>query len=243
MTRASIVAAWVSVFCMLAGTPLPSAAQSPPAEKVVIDNFEAYPERQPPAQWKYISRSEEVLPLRRVTSEDDRLYVVEEEGNQFVRAYTHGEALRATVRNGVDFSWNLERRPLLTWRWRAHRLPEGANEQRDATNDSGAAVYVTFGSDWLGRPISIKYTYSSTLPVGTVVDYGPLMVLVVDSGRGPGMGAWKTVTRNVVADYRQLFGDAPPERPVSITIWSDTDTTGGVAKADFDDFELLPPLR
>jgi Protein of unknown function (DUF3047). len=100
---------------------------------------------------------------------------------------------------------------------------------------------VTFGSDWLGRPKSIKYTYSSSLPVGTTVSFGPLKVIVVDSAREPRAGEWETVQRRIRDDYRQVFGGSPPDRPVSITLWSDSDTTGDEAVVDIDDLELLPP--
>ncbi|WP_262504726.1 DUF3047 domain-containing protein [Salinibacter ruber] len=55
------------------------------------------------------------------------------------------------------------------------------------------------------------------------------------------MGEWETVQRRIRDDYRQVFGEDPPDRPVSITLWSDSDTTGDEAKVDVDDIELLPP--
>lgn len=76
-------------------------------------------------------------------------------------------------------------------------------------------------------------------PRETVVDYGPLKVIVAASGR-EGFGRWVTVERDVVADYRRVFGKEPPARPLSITIWSDSDNTKDYAVVDFDDFELLP---
>jgi hypothetical protein len=54
------------------------------------------------------------------------------------------------------------------------------------------------------------------------------------------MGDWKTVRRNVVADYRRLFGEEPPQRPLLITLWSDSDDTGDRAEVDIDDLILLP---
>ena len=145
----------------------------------VVDDFESYEDGAPPSRWKFITSGKEVWPLTRVLDDREKFYVVEEEGNQFARAYTRGEALRVSLRNGEEFDWNLQRRPRLQWRWRAHQLPEGASEK--GKNDTGGALYVTFGTDWLGRPKSIKYSYSSSLPVGTVVDYGNLYVIVVDS--------------------------------------------------------------
>ena len=207
----------------------------------VVDDFESYEDGAPPSRWKFITSSKEVWPLTRVLSDREKFYVMEEEGNKFARAYTNGEALRVTQRNGYEFEWNLQTHPRLEWQWRALELPKGASEK--GQNDTGAALYVTFGTDWLGRPKSIKYSYSSSLPVGTVVSFGPLKVIVVDSAVEPRLGAWKTHQRNVVSDYRQVFGGSPPDEPVSITLWSDSDTTGDTARADFDDIVLRPSFR
>lgn len=208
---------------------------------VLVDDFESYSVGTFPEEWIFVTRDKEVKSYKEVEEPGETIEVREENGNQFVRFIIENEAVRYTRRNGEDFRWNLQRHPRLQWRWRALHLPEGASE-RDK-NDSGAALYVTFGSDWLGRPKSIKYTYSSTLPVGTVVEFGPLKVIVVDSGTEPGVGTWQTVQRNVINDYRQVFGGDPPDKPLSITLWSDSDTTHGLAKVDFDDIRLLPSHR
>jgi len=220
------------------------AVQSPEegrSDTIQVDRFESDAVGEPPRQWRYVSKDKEVMAPGEVLGANERFYVAQEAGNQFVRAFTNGEALRFTVRNDHEIDWNLQAHPRLAWRWRAHTLPERASEK--GQNDTGAAVYVTFGTDWLGRPKSIKYTYSSSLPVGTVVSFGPLKVIVVDSAREPRLGEWKTLRRNVVQDYRQVFGGSPPDRPVSITLWSDSDTTGDEAKVDFDDIRLLPSPR
>lgn len=231
----AVLIAWLLVLAgALLARPAPTAAQSTSPQS--IDDFESYAPGATPAQWKYITREEEARPASTKTGPDKRFSVVEEAGNRFVRAFTQGKALRFTQRNGSEFDWRLGRRPYLQWKWRANRLPQGASEK--GKNDTGGAVYVTFGSDWLGRPKSIKYTYSSSLPVGTVLDFGPLKVLVVASGRED-TGHWRTETRNVVQDYRNLFGDDPPGKPLSITLWSDSDSTGSTAEVDFDDIRLL----
>lgn len=218
-----------------------STNASKAADASVIDNFESYETGVFPEKWVYVSSSEEILPPEEVQEEGEEVVVRSENDNKFVRVTVRNEAIRYTQINGKHFDWSIKKHPRLRWRWRAHHLPEGASEK--GKNDTGAAVYVTFGSDWLGRPKSIKYTYSSSLPVGTTVSFGALKVIVVDSAREPRTGEWKTVQRRVADDYRQVFGESPPNRPVSITFWSDSDTTGDYAKVDFDDIALLPPYR
>lgn len=205
---------------------------------IVVDDFESYAVGTFPDEWVYVTRSREVKTHEEVESPGEEVVVREEEDNRFVRLMAVDDVVRYTKRNDADFDWTVQKRPVVRWRWRALELPEGASERGE--NDTGAALYVTFGTDWLGRPISINYTYSSALPVGTTVGFGSLQVVVVDSRPDSGVGTWQTVRRNVVRDYRRLFDEAPPARPAGITIWSDTDTTHGRARVDVDDIVLLP---
>lgn len=218
---------------LLAVTPAP-----PDTSEILIDDFRSYPAGEFPDEWVFVTEDKEIRTYEEVYDEGEEAFIAEEEGRKFFRFHTVNEAQRYSKRNGVDFDWNLRDHPRLQWEWRALQLPEGASER--GKNDTGAAVYVTFGTDWLGRPKSIKYTYSSSLPVGSVVSFGPLKVIVVDSATEPRLGEWKQVRRNVIADYRQAFGGDPPSRPVSITLWSDSDSVNGVAKVDFDNIKLLP---
>lgn len=233
----------IAVLVILVACVLPSTAQdegaSPVQGSIVVDDFQDDEPGTFPGGWVFVKSKEKVLSYEETKNPGETVVVKEEAGNHFLRLITKGQAIRYTKRNGVDFDWSLKEHPRLKWRWRALTLPEGASER--GKNDTGGAIYVTFGTDWLGRPKSIKYTYSSSLPIGTVVDFGSLYVIVVGSAQEPGLGEWKTVQRNIMNDYRQIFGDRPPNRPVSITIWSDSDTTGGEAKVDIDDIMFLPP--
>ncbi len=237
----------VGVLCGSVGVWAPtsiaqdSTAPAEGAGGIVVDDFEGKPSGEPPEGWVFVKSNKKILSYEEAREPGEEMVVRQENGNHFVRLRTENEAFRFSKRNGVDFEWDLTTHPRLSWRWRALHLPEGASER--GKNDTGGALYVTFGTDWLGRPKSIKYTYSSSLPVGTVVDFGNLYVIVVDSAREPRMGEWKRSTRNVREDYRQVFGGRPPDRPVSITLWSDSDTTGDRATVDIDDIALRPPYR
>jgi hypothetical protein len=213
----------------------------PPTQErsaIVVDDFESYAPGSFPDDWVYVTSDRDVLSPEEVRDPGESVAVLAENGNQFVRVIARDAVVRYTKRNSTDFDWDLGEHPILTWRWRALKLPEDASER--GKNDTGAALYVTFGTDWLGRPKSIKYTYSSSLNVGTVVDFGSLKVIVADSAPDSGTGSWQTVTRHVAEDYRNVFGEEPPTRPPGITFWSDSDTTHDVARVDFDAIRLLP---
>ena len=46
------------------------------------------------------------------------------------------------------------------------------------------------------------------------------------------------IQRNVVEDYRRVFGEDPPSKPLFLRLWSDSDNTDTVAEVDFDNVEL-----
>lgn len=87
----------------------------------------------------------------------------------------------------------------------------------------------------------IKYVWSSTLPVGTViprkkVQSGVILYdaryIVVASG-GKDLGKWMSFKRDVISDYKKHFGKAPSANPVMVAILTDSDKTGSSAVADY----------
>ena len=211
----------------------------PPAGgAVLLEDFQSYKAGGLPTRWEFVGSSRVVEPVSESLMRDDQYFVVRSEGGRkFLRSFTRGRAHRLILTNKKSYQWDLNEHPFLEWDWRAMELPKGAREDREEMNDTGGALYVIFSKDWLGRPRSIKYSYSSTLSVGSVAPYGRLMVLVVASSKD-GMGEWMTVKRNVVADYKSLFGGEPPAEPLSIMVWNDSNTTGTTATVDFDNIRL-----
>lgn len=173
--------------------------------------------------------------------------VLEEEGNSFLRYEgTRAKHINLPLVNHEDMI-NIHETPVLSWRARAHQLPEGANEDDNDRNDAVMSVYVVFD---FGRvlfrkvPKSIRYSWSTTRPEGAEYSklFGNQKIMIVESGIQR-VGEWVTFERNIVEDYRRMFGDMPPETPVAILILSDGDSTGSFVKADYDDFILKPENR
>ncbi len=225
------------MLCGLLSEPLHVVAQSraegAPAvpESQIFDDFEGYEAGSVPTRWQWMT-SKTRAPLTADLMTARRSFLVQEEdGNRFVRVTVDNSWHRIVFTNDPPTNWSLEEQPCLEWDWRAVHLPAGARE--DKANDTGAAVYVFFGRDWLGRPRSIKYSYSSALPVGTELSFGPLKLVVVSSGV-EGNDGWIRVRRNVAEDYRRLFDKRSVARPDLIALWSDSDTTKDRAVADFD---------
>jgi len=216
--------------------PSANAWQAP----ILLDDFESYGEGTLPVKWNAQLNSKLVPLTEEFFDDNEWFYIEKEEGRTFVRAFSRGESVHIAKENGDGYDWRLSQNPIISWDWRANVLPDGGREDKDHLNDSGAGVYVMFSLEGLliKRPQSIKYVYSSSLPEGTIVTYGKLKVIVASS-KLDGMGIWKTVTRDVVADYKKVFGEDPPDKPLFIRLWSDSDNTKSQSSADFDNIVLL----
>jgi len=167
--------------------------------------------------------------------------ITEEEGNKFLRFEgIRGKHLNFPLINKDDV--DIYETPVLTWKWRIRNTPDGANE--DDKNDVAASIYVVYD---MGRvalfkkvPKSIRYTWSSSLPEGTELSkFFNNQKIVVGTGEEQA-GEWITFERNIVEDYKRLFGDDPPAKPLAILILSDGDTTNSLSSADYDDIYLKP---
>jgi len=227
---------------LVAGVCTAEAFGQFPGQAKVLDDFESYRAGDLPLRWKYDRRAGLIPLTPDLMHPKEQFYVAEDNGNKVLRVYTEGEAVHIMMGNEADgFDWDLREYPGLEWDWRALSLPADAREDEERLNDSGVGLYVIFKLEGflIKRPKTIKYVYSSTLPVGSVVSYGKLKVLVVSSALD-GTGKWIHIERNVREDSRRLFGDDPPRRPLSIRLWSDSDNTGGIAEADFDNIRFLP---
>ncbi|MDR8391764.1 DUF3047 domain-containing protein [Aliifodinibius sp. S!AR15-10] len=224
-----------------------NGSEKQPNKVFLIDDFENDRVGRLPHKW--YNRDGERRPF--LYPEEERAsykyQVVEENGNK----YLHYDGTRA---KHINFpllyreDLNIYETPILRWRWRVHEIPEGGNEGDEDRNDTAASIYVVFD---MGRvalfkkvPKSIRYTWSSTLKEGTELSefFGNQKIVVMKSGT-EGLGRWHTFQRNIVEDYRRLFGDDPPEKPLAILLLSDGNSTGQRAVADYDDIALLPVMQ
>ncbi|MCW9707359.1 DUF3047 domain-containing protein [Fodinibius salsisoli] len=232
--------------------PLHARAQQPvhlDNNAVLLENFENDTKHNYPHKWydrdgnkKLVNHSESFL--------QDYLYKVKNRGrNNFLRF--EGKAAKhislPLVNEDKDNIYGIDiyETPILSWKVRAHKLPMNASEDDDDRNDSVASIYVAFD---MGRvalfkkvPKTIRYTWSSTLEKGTELSkfFGNQKIVVIESGPEK-KGEWMTFQRNIVEDYKRLFGDPPPKTPLAILILSDGDSTGSWVKADYDDIMLKP---
>lgn len=157
--------------------------------------------------------------------------IEESEGSRYLAADDRGES----VILGKQIEWSLEDYPYLEFRWRARSLPPGGDERYGDKNDSAAGLYVTYRKKMGMVPISAKFVWSTTLPVGTATrrsGVGRPFNVVVDSGEQH-LNQWRTHVVDLVEIYEKTFGGKPPKNAIGIGVLTDANSVGGLAAADY----------
>lgn len=222
------------------------------ADYLMLEDFQKYGGN-PFSDWQY----------RKEYSKAASVYsIIEENGRKFLRASTQRGSSMVQIGKQVNennllsknkISWDIYTYPNLNWEWRVRTIPSGGNENQDRKNDSAASIYVVFQkvrvpfAGWQYQPANwIKYVWSSTLPVGTVITrkfsrFGMSLYegkyIVVASGQKD-LGKWTAFKRNVLADYRTHFGGNPSFHPIVIGILTDSNSTKSNAEADYDNIKV-----
>jgi len=134
----------------------------------------------------------------------------------------------------------------VSWRWRVDQLQPHADIRTLATEDFGAVVFFIFGDPSLfNRDVpTIAYVWTAT-PVadGAVLASKRYASLKFVQLRGASsVGGWRTETRNVAADFRAIFGSAPP-RLRKIAVFNDNDDTHEPVSALFGPISCTGPCR
>jgi hypothetical protein len=149
--------------------------------------------------------------------------VVEDEGRRALHLRSQGD--HSTIARKVHV--NLAATPLLEWSWKLVQLPEGADLRRRESSDAAPHLFVI----WPRRPAIIRsrligYVWDPVLPVGTIQrsqKTGTVTFLIVRSAASQ-LGSWLTERRNVVEDYRAIYGEEP-DGPGAVALSIDTNDT------------------
>jgi len=154
--------------------------------------------------------------------------LVRDDGRTVVKAVSRGTA------SGLfkKVKLNPERFRYLRWSWKISGTVKNGDETTKAGDDYAARVYVVFPGRFFWQTRAINYIWANRLARGSALPNAftsHAMMLAVESGPERA-GQWLTEERDILADYRRLFGDEPREIG-TIAIMTDTDNTGGEATA------------
>jgi hypothetical protein len=175
-------------------------------------------------------------------SGNDNYYSIESDTYNISMIHANYKPPMKVVKLGYQFPDTCTGVKKIMWDWRIVTPPNGSNEHIKAKNDSGAAVYLIFGDKV--RTQIIKYVYSETLPVATVIKRDPLpplqrmFIIVKSSITDSRSGEWTHVNVDVESDFKRLYASKDCPQLKGIGIMSDGDETNSAVVADYRNFEL-----
>lgn len=172
----------------------------------------------------------------------------------------NGEAIIKAKSNSSISSVKIQMRaraqdfPILEWEWKIDSVLKKGDVTRKDGDDYAARIYITFDYpvSELGFGDRIKYRFYKTftsfdIPTRAInyiwankAEVGSIhpnpytdwvQIIAVESGNDKA-GTWQSEQRNVLEDYRRIFGQEPPAI-TGIQIMTDSDNTGETAEAAY----------
>lgn len=164
--------------------------------------------------------------------------VVQDGGHRALRLRSHDD--HSTIAR--DLAVDLAKTPVLEWTWRIRALPTGGDVRQRATSDLTAHLFVV----WPRVPAMLRsrligYGWDATAPAGTIVQSQKtrtVTFVLLHSG-AEGLDRWITERRNVAADYRRIYGEAP-ENPGALALSIDTNDTRSAAEGLIGSIRFVP---
>ena len=160
------------------------------------------------------------------------LFSIVEGSGRALHMQSRGDS--SSIAREITGTVNLKITPILEWSWMMVELPRGGDSRRAATDDQAGQLYVVWRRfPEMLRSRIIGYVWDTTAPAGTIVksqSAGAVTYVVVRSGPADS-GRWLTETRNVYDDYKQIYGEEPPEEIRLISLAIDSNDTRSTAEA------------
>ena len=147
---------------------------------------------------------------------------------------------KASVSIHREVKLDLKKFPVLSWKWKVTKLPEGADARNVESDDQAAGVYVVFPRfPSLINSQLIGYVWETSAPEGTILRSrkNPMVHYIVIKSGIDNLGKWITEKRNVMDDYRRVFGSEAP-KVGGIALMIDTDDTLSDAESYFAKVEF-----
>ena len=134
--------------------------------------------------------------------------------------------------------------PILQWKWKVVLLPKAGDARKKETDDEAAQLYVTFPRfPSAVRSRIIGYIWDSNAPVGAIFPsqkVSTIRYLVVRSGDAD-LGKWVTETRNVLNDFKRIFGEDPDESVGAVAISINSQNTSARSESFFGEILFRKP--
>lgn len=162
-------------------------------------------------------------------------HIVHEDGRTVVKARAIGAASGLTKK----IKFNPATYRYLKWSWKVDGTVAGGDEMTKGGDDYAARVYIIFPGRFFWQTRALNYIWANKLPKG---EFTPnaftanAKMIAVESGPSAS-GQWRYEVRDILSDYRRVFGENPPEAG-AVAIMTDSDNTGAAATAWYGDITL-----
>ncbi len=135
---------------------------------------------------------------------------------------------------------DLNKTPVMRWRWRALALPKGADGRVSGKDDQVMSLYL--GAGGFVRK-SIAYRWETETPIGAQgnICYGGGLVKVAwycMNNKTTPLEKWIVLERNVAEDFKRIYGEIPKEFVISVG--GNSQYTKSNSKGEIDFIEFLP---
>ena len=156
-----------------------------------------------------------------------------------LKSKIESSAIRRDIRGRVT----LKETPVLEWTWKVITLPKNGDCRKKSADDQAAQIYIV----WPRFPEAVRsqiigYIWDSTAPAGSIVksEKTSTVTYVVMRSGAADLGKWMTERRNVVEDYKKIYG-GQPDGPGFVSIAIDSDDTTSFAESIFGSILFRKP--
>ena len=173
----------------------------------------------------------------------------------------HAVSAQSASALGQYIAVDLEKTPVVEWRWKISHLIKTADMEAAATEDSPVRLVFAFDGDAKKLPLAdrasgavakslsgralpfatLMYVWANVAPVDKIIrnpHTGQVRMIVASSG-GAGAGKWQSLSRNLREDYKRAFGEYPGKM-LSYGVMTDTDNTLESVEAWYGDIVFKP---
>ena len=194
------------------------------AAEVVIEDWKGYKVGATglPGEWK---------PQSWGTPNYQNITIVDDGGRPVLHLKSANDS--STINRDIQGKVRLKETPILEWQWKSIVLPKGGNSCKKATDDQAGQVFLL----WPRFPKEVRsriigYVWDTTQPVGTICKSektGMVTYIVVHSGPAD-LNRWITEQRNVLEDFKKVYGEAPDD-PAVLSVSIDSNDTNSTSEA------------
>ena len=127
----------------------------------------------------------------------------------------------------------------LSWAWRVDQIQDTADITVEEKEDFAASLLIIFGKPGVfSQPKVLIYAFANTdLPQGSVVSSprapDNFRTIVLENQKSPLM-SWLQYERNIIEDYKLVYGEMPEKMLHAIGIFTDNDQTQEPVKASYN---------